>query len=71
MATTAKLTVRVTSSRSASRVQVSTNGRYISFETNGITFDETGQPIFTTASQHAFWGAVLDVVQAAVAGSPL
>lgn len=71
MATTAKLTVRVTSSRAASRVQISTNGRYISTDMNGIEFDETGQPIFTTASQHAFWGAVLSVVQAAVATSPL
>lgn len=71
MATTAKMTIRVTSSRSASRVRIGTAGRYISFPVNGIEFDETGQPIFTTASQHAFWGAVLAVVTTAVAGSPL
>jgi uncharacterized protein (DUF2345 family) len=71
VATTAKLTVRVTSSRSASRVRIGTTGRYISFDVNGIEADETGQPIFTTASQHAFWGAVLTEVQAVIAASPL
>lgn len=71
MATMAKMTIRVTSSRSASRIRVATAGRYVTFEANGITFDETGQPILPTSSQHALWGAVLAIVTPLVEASPL
>lgn len=70
VATVAKMTVRVSSSRSASRVQVSSNGRYISTPMNTIELNETGQPIYTTASPKAFWTAVLADVQAAIAALP-
>lgn len=71
MATVAKLTVRVTSSRSASVVKVGTTGRYIATPMNDIEIDATGQPIFTTASPKAFWTAVLAVCQAEIAALPL
>lgn len=70
MAVVAKLTVRVTSSRSASIVKVGTTGTYLSTSMNDIEVDATGQPIFTTASSKAFWGAVLTAVQAEIAALP-
>lgn len=70
MATPTKLTVRVSSSRSASVVKVSTAGQYMSTSMNTITIDATGQPIFTTSSPKAFWTAVLAAVQAEIAALP-
>lgn len=70
MATVAKLTVRVTSSRSASRVRIGTTGIYLSTPMNTVEVDATGQPIFTTASAKAFWGAVLAVAQSEIAALP-
>lgn len=70
MAETAKLTVRVTSSRTSSVVRTSTTGRYISTPVNTIEVNATGQPIYTNASAKAFWTAVLATVQAEIAALP-
>lgn len=70
MAEIAKLTVRVTSSRTASVVRTSTTGRYISTPVNTIDLTATGQPIYTNASAKAFWEAVLATVQAEIAALP-
>jgi hypothetical protein len=70
MASQAKLTIRVGSSRGASTVQYSTNGRYVSLPTNSLTNNLAGQPIQPTASQKAFWLSVLAIVTADItAGS--
>lgn len=71
MAEIAKLTVRVTSSRTSSVVRTSTTGRYISTPVNTIDIAATGQPIYTNASPKAFWTAVLASVQAEIAALPL
>jgi hypothetical protein len=70
MAAVTKLTVRVYSSRSASRVVIGTTGTYLSAPMNTIEINATGQPIFTTSSTKAFWTAVLAVAQAEIAALP-
>lgn len=70
MATTARLDIRVTSSRSASKVVVSTTGRYVSTPMNTIEITAGSQPLFTTASPKAFWLAVLAVATAQVNALP-
>jgi hypothetical protein len=70
MATQAKMTIRVTSSRGASNITVSTSGRYISLPVNTVSADLPREPVFTTASAKAFWEAVLPIVSAAVTADP-
>lgn len=70
MAEVAKLTVRVTSSRTSSVVRISTTGRYISTPVNTVDIAATGQPIFTNASAKAFWQAALVAVSAEIAALP-
>ena len=70
MASQAKLTVRVKSSRGASRIEYSTGGRYVSFNADGYERYLTGQPILGTASLSAFWLAVLAIVQADITANP-
>lgn len=62
MATTAKMTVYVTSTRGASRVRIVMNGKYVSFPVNAPSFNLAAQPLMTTASQGAFWRQVLGIV---------
>lgn len=66
MATEAKITIRVRSSRGASTVSYSTGGRYISFPTLGYQVTLTGQPIQPTSTLAAFWLSVLAIVQAEI-----
>lgn len=65
------MSITVTSSRGASHVTFSTQGRYISLPVNGIRADLPRQPIQPTSSSLAFWQSVLAIVVAelpAVAG---
>lgn len=62
MANQASITIRVSASRGASRVQYSTKGRYISFPVNGLTEDLARQAIQPTSSAVAFWTSVLNLV---------
>lgn len=66
MASQAKITIRVGSTRGATTIQASTTGKYVSFPTTGLTLDLTKQPILPTASLDGFWLQVLSVVQAAI-----
>ena len=66
MAADSKITIRVRSSRGASTVSYSTNGRYVSFTTAGYNRHLAGQPIQPTSSLKAFWTSVLAIVQADV-----
>lgn len=70
MATTAKLTVFITSTRSKSVVRIGTVGKYVSTPVNGVEILVPNAPLMTTASQGAFWRAVLAVVDAQMAGVP-
>ena len=71
MASQAKITIRVTSSRGASAVSYSTSGRYISLATNILGNDLSRQPILPTSTDKAFWESVLAIVQADITASPL
>jgi hypothetical protein len=70
MAATAKMTVRVTSTRGGSNVSFSSAGTYISTQVNGYRVDLTGQPVQPTADQKTFWASVLAIVQAQSAANP-
>lgn len=59
MANKSELRITVTSSRNASTVRLRSVGRYRGLSTNTITATLTGLPLFTTASESAFWTAVL------------
>lgn len=66
MATLAKLTVRVTSTRGASQVRYSTSGKYVSLDVNTLSAYLSGQPIQPTSSVAAFWTSVLAIVAAKI-----
>lgn len=69
MASQAKLTIRVGSTRSGSTIEFSTAGRYVSTPVNDLGEVLSSQAIQPTSSSKAFWTSVLAVVQAAVANS--
>lgn len=60
----------VTRTNSASNVTFSTTGRYAAIDTNTLTQGPVSEPLYTTASQKAFWTAVLASVQALIAAGP-
>lgn len=64
MASKAEIKIRVTSSRGSSTISYTTNGRYVSFNTGGLTDTLMGQPIQPTTTLPAFWLSVLAIVQA-------
>lgn len=70
MATISRITVTVTSSRGASTVNISTNGRYVSFPTRGYNRSLTGQPIQPTTSLGAYWLSALAIVMANLSADP-
>jgi hypothetical protein len=70
MAATAKMTVRVTSTRGGSNLTISSAGSYISTQMNGYRIDLTGQPVQPTADQKTFWLSVLALVQAQITAMP-
>lgn len=70
MASTAKITVRVTSTRGGSNVSFSSVGTYISTPVNGYNVDLPGQAVQPTADDKTFWTSVLALVQANIAASP-
>lgn len=67
MASRSRLVITVTSTRGASTVNISSKGKYVSLPTNTISQWLPGQPLFTTASEQAYWEAVLPIVTAAIA----
>lgn len=69
MAAESKITIRVNSSRGASTVSYTTNGRYVSFVTSGYQRSLMGEPIQPTSSLKAFWTSVLAIVQADIAAN--
>lgn len=70
MASQAKLTIRVTSSRGGSTVSFSSGGRYVSFNTGGYQRQLLGQPVQPTTSLVAFWSGVIAAVQASITDTP-
>jgi hypothetical protein len=66
MADRARLVVTVTSTKTSSTVQVTSTGRYKGLDTNTEDVALTGLPVMTTASESAFWTAVLPYVQSNV-----
>lgn len=70
MATTAKMTLFVTSTRANSRIRIGTVGRYVSTPVNDVEIDLHGQPLLTTASSKEFWQAVLAIASTNVNALP-
>lgn len=70
MATRARMRITVTSTRGGSQITISTQGRYVSLDTNTISAYLPSEPIQPTASAKAFWGSVLAIATAAVAADP-
>jgi hypothetical protein len=70
VATTAKMTLFVTSTRANSRVRIGSTGKYVSTPVNDIEIDLPKQPLLTTASSKAFWLAVLAIATANVSALP-
>lgn len=71
MATRARISITVTSTRGASQIRYNTVGRYVSTNVNTISDFLQDQPILTTSSPEAFWGAVIAIVQADIAARGL
>lgn len=70
MASNPKLTIRVESARGSTKISYTTNGRYVSFTTAGLSNVLPKQQLLTTASLEAFWTEVVGLVQADItAGS--
>ena len=70
MATKAKLTVYVTSTRGASQIRIVSNGKYVSTPVIFPTISLSSQPILTTATTGAFWRQVLGIVNTQVNALP-
>lgn len=70
MASISRITITVTSSRGASTVKISSNGRYISFPTRGYDRALTGEPIQPTSTLGAYWLSVLGIVLANITANP-
>jgi len=70
MARGAKITIRVNRSRNFSSTSVRTSGAYGALTTNSINIDTASLPLYTTASEKAYWQAVLTEVQAQLAALP-
>jgi len=70
MANRAAITIRVYASRGGSKVQYTTSGRYISFQTAGYQRTLQAQPIQPTASLSVFWLAILNTIVADITANP-
>jgi hypothetical protein len=63
MASTAQITITVSSTRGASTISYRTKGRYVSFTTAGLAETLNREPIQPTSSLSAFWLSVLGAVE--------
>lgn len=63
MAVRARLVITVTSSRNNSSISIRSTGQYRGLTTNGEEGNLNSLPLFTTASENAFWTAVLAEVE--------
>lgn len=70
MASQAKLTIRVGSTRGASSVSFTSVGQYVSTPVAGYAIVLNGQPIQPTADPKTFWTSVLAIVQAYINDNP-
>lgn len=64
MGSKAQLTIRVFSSRGASRIQYTSSGKYVSFTTAGLSNELAKQPVMPTTSLDGFWQEVIGLVVA-------
>lgn len=70
MAQLAKMDLRVTKTRTHSRLRVSSHGAYASLQVNNVHTDDSTRPLYTTAGARAFWLAILADATAAVTALP-
>lgn len=64
------MVIRVTASNAASKLIVSTSGRYKRLVTNTFDVYLPGQPLYTSTDAKVYWTAVLAEVQAQLALLP-
>lgn len=69
MATRSRLTITVTKTSSQSNLTIRSVGRYAGLTTNSISIPLNEPSLFPTASEQAFWAAVLAVVGPAIAAT--
>lgn len=70
MARGAKIVITVNRSRNFSSTTLRTHGVYGALSTNSISIDTPSLPLYTTASEKAFWQAILTEAQAQLAALP-
>jgi len=70
MARGSKIVVDVKRSKNFSSFTVRTSGLYGALTTNSINLDVPSQPLYTTASEKAYWLAVLAAVQVQITALP-
>jgi len=70
MARGSKIVVNVKRSKNFSSFTIRTSGLYGALVTNSINLDVPSQPMYTTASEKAYWTAVLTAVQGQIAALP-
>lgn len=70
MATTARMDMRVTSTRGASKLVISTYGKYVSEPVNSIEITQAGLPLYSSATDKGFWLAILNEAVTLVTALP-
>lgn len=69
MASRSRLVVTVTKSSSQSTITIRSLGKYASLITNSLSLIEYEPSLMPTATEQAFWAAVLAVVGPAIAAT--
>jgi len=70
MATRARMTLTVTSTRGATQVTITSVGRYVSTDVNKYSIYLPSEPLQPTATQAAFWLSILDIASAYITANP-
>jgi len=70
MARGSKLVLQVKRSKNFSSTTVRTSGLYGALTTNSINIDTASLPLYTTATEKAFWQAVVTELQTQLAALP-
>lgn len=70
MATRARMTLTVTSTRGATQLTITSIGRYVSTDMNKYSIYLPSEPIQPTSSQAAFWLSILAIAQSYITDNP-
>jgi hypothetical protein len=70
MATRARMTLTVTSTRGATQLTITSVGRYVSADMNKYSIYLPSEPLQPTSSQAAFWLSILAIASAYITANP-